>query len=237
MKKLKWIIPLLILLIILGGAAYLSTFRIKKITFEGNERVSAEEMEAYIFKSKYDKNPFLFYYKTKYEEQPQIPFVDRYDVEINSLDSITITVYEKNMIGCVKYMGSYLYFDKDGIVVESSDKSQKDIPLVTGIRFDYFILDSKLPVEKENIFDEILGITQQLDKYDIKVTKLNISSDMEISLYIDKVIVELGKDDDTMNDKIVDLSDMMSNLKDLSGTLDMKIYNSSQTGYTFKKNN
>ena len=59
---------------------------------------------------------------------------------------------------------------------------------------------------------------------------------MEISLYMEDVIVELGKDDATMNEKIADLSDLSGNLKGLSGTLDMKIYNESDTGYTFKKN-
>lgn len=237
MKKVKWIVISIIFVILILTVAILSTFRISTIKYEGNERVSNEEMDERIFVNEYDKNPFVFYFNTKYSEQPTIPFVDRYDVEIDSIDSITITVYEKDMIGYVMYMGSYLYFDKDGMVVESSDVTQDDIPLVSGISFEYFVLNEKLPVENENVFDEILGITQQLNKYKLDVDKINISSDMEISLYMDKVIVELGKDDETMNDKIADLSDLSQNLEGLSGTLDMKEYNESTTGYTFKKSN
>lgn len=236
MKKIKWIVIGVILLLIIVTVLILSTFRISTIKYEGNKRVSEEELDTRIFVNKYDKNPFVFYFKTKYSEQPEIPFVDRYDVEVDSLDAITITVYEKDMIGYVTYMGSYLYFDKDGMVVESSDVVQKDIPLVSGIGFEYFILNKKLPVENEKVFDEILGITQQLNKYKLSIDKINISSDMEISVYMDKVIVELGKDDETMNEKIADLSDLSENLRGLSGTLDMKIYNESDTGYTFKKN-
>lgn len=236
MKKIKWIVICTIILILIITVGILSTFKITTIKYEGNKRVSNEELDEKIFVTKYDKNPFIFYYKTKYKEQPEIPFVDKYDVEINSMDSITITVYEKDMIGYIMYMGSYLYFDKDGMVVESSDTVQEDIPLVSGLSFDYFILNKKLPVENEKVFDEILGITQQLNKYKLDIDKINISSEMEISLYMGEVIVELGKDDATMNDKIADLSDLSANLKDLSGTLDMKVYNESDTGYTFKKN-
>lgn len=236
MKKIKWIIIGVILLLLIITVGILSTFRITSIKYEGNKRVSEENLDERIFVNKYDKNPFVFYFKTKYREQPEIPFVDRYDVEIDSLHGITITVYEKDMIGYVMYMGSYLYFDKDGMVVESSDVTQDDIPLVSGISFEYFILNKKLPVENEKVFDEILGITQQLNKYKLDIDKINISSDMEISLYMEDVIVELGKDDATMNEKIADLSDLSGNLKGLSGTLDMKIYNESDTGYTFKKN-
>lgn len=236
MKKIKWIIIGVILLLLIITVGILSTFRITSIKYEGNKRVSEENLDERIFVNKYDKNPFVFYFKTKYREQPEIPFVDRYDVEIDSLYGITITVYEKDMIGYVMYMGSYLYFDKDGMVVESSDVTQDDIPLVSGISFEYFILNKKLPVENEKVFDEILGITQQLNKYKLDIDKINISSDMEISLYMEDVIVELGKDDATMNEKIADLSDLSGNLKGLSGTLDMKIYNESDTGYTFKKN-
>ena len=236
MKKVKWIIIGVIFLLLLITVGVLSTFRIATIKYEGNKRVSNEELDNRIFVNKYDKNPFVFYFKTKYSEQPEIPFVDRYDVEMDSLNSITITVYEKDMIGYVMYMGSYLYFDKDGMVVESSDVAQEDIPLVSGLSFEYFILNKKLPVQNEKVFDEILGITQQLNKYKLDVDKINISSEMEISLYMREVIVELGKDDETMNDKIADLSDLSENLKDLSGTLDMTVYNESNTGYTFRKN-
>jgi len=235
-KKIKWIIAGVVLLLIIITILILSTLRISTIKYEGNKRVSEEELDARIFINKYDKNPFVFYFKTKYNEQPEIPFVDRYDVEMDSFDEITITVYEKDMIGYVTYMGSYLYFDKDGMVVESSDVVQEDIPFVSGIGFEYFILNKKLPVENEKVFDEILGITQQLNKYKLSIDKINISSDMDISVYMEDVIVELGKDDETMNEKIADLSDLSENLKGLSGTLDMKVYNESGTGYTFKKN-
>ena len=41
-------------------------------------------------------------------------------------------VYEKSVAGYVEYMGRYMYFDQDGIVVESSETRTEGIPQVTG---------------------------------------------------------------------------------------------------------
>ena len=39
-----------------------------------------------------------------------------------------IIVYEKSVVGYVSYMSSYMYFDKDGIIVESASKKLLAFP-------------------------------------------------------------------------------------------------------------
>lgn len=46
--------------------------------------------------------------------------MDVMNVSILAPDTIKITVYEKALAGYVKYLDTYMYFDKDGYVVESS---------------------------------------------------------------------------------------------------------------------
>ena len=46
-----------------------------------------------------------------------------------------IIIYEKSIVGYVSYMSSYMYFDKDGIVVESSSSQLDGVPWVTGLDF------------------------------------------------------------------------------------------------------
>ena len=75
-------------------------------------------------------------------------------VRVDSPDSITIRVYEKSVAGYVEYMGRYMYFDRDGIVVESSETRTEGIPQVTGIRFDHVVLYEALPVKNTDIFQE-----------------------------------------------------------------------------------
>lgn len=206
----------------------------KNIIFEGNEKYTNDEMINFIFESKWDKNPFVIYFKTKYGKQKVIPFVDEYNIEIVSLNSVKVTVYEKKIIGYVSYMGTYMYFDKDGTVVESSLELLEGVPKVTGLEFDSIILHEKLPVEEDEVFDLILDTTQALKKYSIPVDKIYISGDKEVTLYIDEIEVMLGRNID-MDDKVRTLRDMMPNLEGLRGELDLKEYNTGDSGYTFKK--
>ena len=235
-RKKIIILTATIVIIICGIAGVLAMQRIseKNIIIEGNEKYTKEEMISFIFRSDWDRNPFVLYYKTKFSKQKVIPFVDEYDVKITSLNSVKITVYEKKIIGYVNYMGSNMYFDKDGTIVESSTEVIEGIPKITGLSFDSIILYETLPVGNDKVFRLILDTTQILQKYGISVDKIYISDNKEVTLYIEQIKVELGTGED-MNDKIRSLNDMLPNLQGLSGTLDIKKYNTNNDGYTFKK--
>ena len=155
-------------------------------------------------------------------------------MKITPLNSVKITIYEKKIIGYVNYMGSNMYFDKDGTIVESSTEVIEGIPKITGLNFDSIILYETLPVGSDKVFRLILDTTQILQKYRIAVDKIYISDNKEVTLYIEQIKVELGTGED-MNDKIRSLNDMLPNLQGLSGTLDIKKYNTNNDGYTFKK--
>ena len=78
----------------------------------------------------------------KYKDKgiEDIPFIQAMDVTIEAKDTIRITVYEKALAGYVSYLGQCVYFDKDGIVVETSTEETVGIPQVTGLKYDHVIL-------------------------------------------------------------------------------------------------
>lgn len=247
MKKL--IIGITVLLILGGIVFFCSTLRISltynnegeltgeggiSITFSGSNQYTDEELSEYLFDKEIQLNPFVFWWRDNFGEHVEIPFIEEYDVEMKGLTSFEVTFYDKSVVGYIEYMGSYKYFDKDGIVVESSAKLLPDIPYITGIDVDYIVLHSKLPVADDKIFDVLLDVTQLISKYNIEVERINISKDMDIKLYMDTVRVELGKNEH-LSEKMIDLRDIAPELKGVSGVLDMKVYNPQGTGYTLKK--
>lgn len=248
MKK-KLIIALILLLVLGAVFVFCSTRRINlsfnddgslvasggfAVKFSGSEKYTDKELADYLFPTEKSANPFVFWWTDKFGEHVEIPFIEAYDVELNGLKEFEVTFYEKSLVGYIEYMGSYKYFDKDGIVVESSSRLIDDVPFVTGIDVDYIVLHSKLPVEDERVFDLLLNLTQLLVKYDIDVEKINISKELEIKLYLESVRVELGTDKD-LSEKIMDLRDIIPNLGDASGVLDMKVLDVHGNGYTLKK--
>lgn len=246
----KKIIIILIIVLVLGGIfAFCATRQLNldydvdghlvaedgfRVKFVGSEKYTDEELASYLFTDRKSSNPFVFLFRSKFGECVEIPFIEAYDVELKGLNEYEVTFYEKSLVGYVEYMGSYKYFDKDGIVVESSSRLIEGVPYVTGIEVDYIVLHSKLPVDDEEVFDLLLDLTQLLTKYEINVEKINISEDLEMKLYLGSVRVELGTKED-LSDKIMDLKDIMPNLEGISGVLDMKIYDANGNGYTLKK--
>jgi cell division protein FtsQ len=155
-------------------------------------------------------------------------------VSIESKDTIRITVYEKALAGYVSYLGRYVYFDKDGIVVETSEEKTEGVPLVTGLQFDHVILHEPLPVEQPEVFDEILNITQQLAKYDLSADKIYFDSDYEVTLIFGEARISLGTNDD-LDEKIMKLQYILPDLQGKSGVLDMREYSEDTKTYTFEQ--
>lgn len=232
--KLKIVLLLLAILVILTIVLAMQRIDDKNIQIEGNNKYTKEEMLNYIFVSEWDRNPYVLYFKNKYGKVQKIPFVDAYQVKITGFNHVKIDVYEKKVIGYVKYMGTNMYFDKDGTVVESSLDTFSDVPPVTGLEFENIILYEKLPVKEEEVFSLILDTTQALQKYAIIVDKIYVSQEKQITLYMGDIQVLLGGDND-IDDKVRTLRDMSPNLSGLKGTLDIREYDENSKGYTFKK--
>ena len=227
----------MILAIVLLIGILLFATQIKEIEVTGNQHYTEEQIIDLIFDEKWSKNSAYCYYENKFQEPKSIPFIEEYKVEFQSPSKVRVVVFEKSVVGYVSYMSSYMYFDKDGIIVESSVEQLPGIPWITGMEFGHIVLHQPLPVANQDIFDQILNLTQVLSVNGVRVDKINYNSFLEAELTIGDIIVELGNDDD-LNGKVSELSDILPELTGLSGTLYLDSYdeNNSNPMYTFKKN-
>ena len=210
-----------------------SVFRVQNISVEGNVHYTSEEIEAMVLTDRLSYNSLYLSLKYRNKEIRDIPFIETMSVRVDSPDSITIRVYEKSVAGYVEYMGRYMYFDRDGIVVESSETRTEGIPQVTGIRFDHVVLYEALPVKNTDIFQEILSITQMLSKHQITTDKIYFNESNEITLYFDNIRAKLGKDN--LEEKVMRLEQILPNLLGESGVLDLQNYSEDRKNVTFQK--
>lgn len=201
----------------------------------GNVHYTEEEIKALVMDGAFGNNSLYLSMKYKNRGMEDIPFLDAMDVDILTPDTIKITVYEKALAGYVKYMGAYMYFDKDGYVVESSSIRTAGIPQVTGLSFDYIVLGQPLPVQEEYgaVFGTILNLTKLLNKYELSADRIYFHSDSEITVYFGNVKVALGDETDRLEDKIMRLPKMLPGLGGKEGTIQMQTYNE-KGDYTFK---
>ena len=233
-KKHRWGTLAVLFLAFALFAAGLYSLRITSIRYAGNTRYSDEEMSHLLFQESYELNPIYCFFASRYQEKKRIPFIETYDIEFVSWNSVEITVYEKGIAGYVDYKGHYMYFDKDGIVVESSQELLDGIVKIEGLDFEHIVLHQVLPVEKEEVFNLILSLTQMLTKYSIDVDKISFDAGMNIWIYRGDVVVQMGKDA-FLDEKMAKFKDMLPSLDGIVGTLYLDDYSEDREEFRFKK--
>ena len=98
------------------------------------------------------------------------------------------------------------------------------------------MLNKPLPVENQQIFEQIMNLTQVLSIYEIKADQIKYDSSGNATLIIGDIDVYLGDNKD-MNGKISELHDMLPELEGMSGTLYLDTYDENNSGmwYSFIK--
>lgn len=170
-------------------------FRVNRIVIVGSERYTEEEMKSYLMTERLDSNSLYLWIKYKYREKPNIPFVQDIGIELLDKNTIQVTVYEKLVTGCVKFMGEFMYFDKDGIIVETSSKKEEKIPQVIGLNFTKIALYEQLEIQKQSLFQTILDLTKLISQYDLSVDEISFDSDYNVTLNCGESTVLLGQHD------------------------------------------
>lgn len=220
---------------VLLAAVLLLTLRITEVKVTGNERYTREELVNILFPDSLSRNSLVCLFRNRFQEHVQIPFVEDYEIMFQGPGRVEVIVYEKSVVGYVSYMSSYMYFDKDGIIVESANEALPGIPLVTGLKFGQIVLYQKLPLEKEETFQEILNLTQVLSIYGLQVDRIQFGAYGEIVLYLQDIEVLLGSGGN-LNDKVSELNDMLPQLRGRRGILHLEDYDETniRAGYTFE---
>lgn len=236
-KKIGIILLALIVpaVVVLGAGYYImTTYKVRQVYVEGNVHYTEDEIKAIVMDGVLGNNSLYLSLKYRNRGVDGVPFVDTMDVQVLEPDTIKIIVYEKVLIGYVKFMDTYMYFDKDGYVVESSGVRTAGVPQITGLDFGYMAVGQELPVEDRGIFNNILNITNLLHKYGLNADKLYFNENGSVTAYFSNIQVALGSDMNTLGDKLMLLPELLPSLEGKSGTLQMETYSENGGSYMFK---
>ena len=233
--KVILIIIAVLLLILAGLYLYLvNAYRVTNVKVEGNLHYTEDEIKDMVMTGRYGNNSLYLSLKYRNKGVEDIPFIETMDVTILSPDSIRITVYEKALAGCIQYLGLYMYFDKDGTVVETSSETTPGVPIVTGLAYNEVILNRKLPIEDEEVFNTILNLTKMMEKYHLQADKIQFSSGTQVTLYFGNVRAKLGKAEN-LDEKLMNLQYVLPTLEGQSGEIRLENYSDTTQDITFEK--
>lgn len=223
-RGIKILLVLAAVAVLLGGLYYfLQTRTVTTVYVEGNVHYTSEEIEAMVLDSPLARNSLYLSMVYKDKEITGVPFIASMSVQVLSPDTVRIKVYEKSLAGYVEYLGRYIYFDKDGTVVESSDIKTAGVPQITGLSFDHMVLGEPLPVEEPEIFYRILTLTQALTKYQLAVDRIYFDGPEHMTLYFGKVKIVFGTDE-LLDEKMGLIQSLLPDLEGKEGTMSLENY-------------
>lgn len=222
---MRYLIRLVAVLVIVGTLVLLfyGVFRTESITVEGLSYYTEEEFLAQISGEVARKNTLLFRLEQFRNGEQRVPYIESYDITTEGKNVIKIQVYEKILVGCVKVMGQYLYFDKDGYVTETSVEPLPGVPLVKGLEFDRIVLYEKLKIQKDGLYDIILNITKLVKEYEIPAKSIIFNGKGEVELEVGTSSVSLGRRS-AYNLPLQKLADILPSVSERSLYIDLSGY-------------
>lgn len=235
MKK-GHIILIIVLAVLLGGVIFYNSYKLDEITISGCTVVDEKLVKEMLEKSGYANNSIKLYIGNRINPVSDIPFVDKMDVDFVTKNKVNVTVYEKSIAGCVEYMDAYIFFDKDGIILDSKAKRIKGIPCIKGLEFESWEKNGKLPISDQKKFQLILTITQLIEKYELDIDGIKFTTENEILLMHGNITIELGEGE-YLAVQMMNLGSILEGLEGMEGTLHMKDFNSDDASASFSRKN
>lgn len=221
-KNRKWLI-LAAVLIVLVLCIFL--FRVKKVTVEGNTFYNETQMAEMFQSNILEKNLLTFWLLDKLSLTPDLAFIREYEVTYPSMNEVHIKLYEKTIVAGIAYINQYIYFDKDGMVLQSTDKPVKGIPLFETKNLTTFTLYAKVQMEDDELLTQILNLSNLFQHYGITWDKVQFNEKNEAFLYSGNIKVNLGKREN-YDEQMSALSSVLKQAlqKKMAGEIDLADY-------------
>lgn len=224
MRNIPWklVIPVTVVCLIVILAL---VFRVTKVTVEGNTLYSEETVAAEVCGTVLDKNTITAFIKNHLGFTAELPYVREYEISYPGIHEIHIKLYEKKIIAGIAYMNQYIYFDKDGVVLRSTNEELLDIPLFETKTMTTFTLYEKVQMQDEELLKQILNLSNLFQHYGVSWDKVVFDTDNAAFLYTGDIKVSLGRKD-SYDEQISALSSVLATAKEkgLAGEIDMTNY-------------
>ncbi len=189
----------LLFIVVAAIVFYLVSFRLENIEFRNDSIYTDEEIRSRLFTGgRLDDYTQFFAWRINRSSKKHIPFIEKTDVEIVDRNSVIIYVYGKSVAGCVEHMGKYMHFDREGIVVESTDTPLDSIAMVEGFDFEKVVQGEKLEMGNTDLFETLMTILKALEKNGLSAERVVFGLRNDITLYMggDRILLGIDGDND-----------------------------------------
>lgn len=233
-KYRKWWIILAVAAVVAGCLFF---FRVTEVTVEGNTYYSQSEIVKQFQDNVLERNVLSFLLLDKLSLTPELPYVREYEITYPSVNHVHIRLYEKTVVAGIAYINQYIYFDNEGMVLETTEEPKEGIPLFETKSLTTFSRYSKIHMEDASLLEQILNLANLFLHYEINWDTVKFNDKNEVLLYAGDITVKLGKRDN-YDEQVSALAGILEQAQQekLKGTMDLSGYDAKGT-VIFKEDN
>ena len=222
-------------LVIAGGVFFVLFFcNIEKVNMSGNTILVEEEIKQDLFVDEYDKNAVILILRNKFKPRQDIPFVESMDITMQSLNTISVKIKEKELSGYLMDADkNRIYYNSDGKVQEISKLKVKGVPrVVPEGEMSAVSVGADIPV-REKSRRELLALQRDLKNNEIKVSRIEISEEGNFTMYHKDIIIKMGTASG-MTEKVMRLKYILPKVKKKIGILHLEDWTEGNTDIVFE---
>lgn len=222
-----------VLIGVVAGCLTTQAFNVTTFIVDNGINVSAAEVKKYLLDVK-EKNIFLVNTAEVEKSIETHPYIYKAEINRRLPNGLEVTYNERKPYAVIKYIESYVLIDKYGSVLEiKKENNQPNLPIIYGVEAEEFVPGQKLSGIANLKFKNIVYLLETVEHTGFKYTisEINYTNTDEMRIIISEINVEIIYgliENEILNDKITYLNEVLKQLEDKKGTLDISSNNYSE---------
>lgn len=225
------IVMLLLTMANIVVATFLLTF-VQRIDISETTHVQKSQILQWFKEDPYTLNSIYAVGKHKMAPPETPAYLQSVKVGWSAPWAIKIDVQEKQIVGCIMFEETYVYFAEDGTVMLKGSQVLEGIPIIEGLNAEEAALYGTLTFEDKKVFSYVVNISEQIKKNELKPDRLVWEED-SMNLYFGEIRVCLGKLN--FDEKLVELPPILERLEGKKGTLHLEHYSEMSKNISFEE--
>lgn len=233
-KAWKMIAAAVAVLILAGVIFFFTYFRVEYVEVMDSSYYTEAEVKEMALRGPMAGNSVLAPMLYTTEEVGDIAFVEGFTVTQINRNTICVSVKEKQIVGCIPYLDSYIYFDREGYFIESSKIRDEAIPFFDGIQVNQVVKDAKLPIKGSTVLNTAVALATIFEKNQTIPDHIQFDDNYHINLIYGDIIVQLGEDE-LLEDKMSRAIAILPTLMGKKGILHLETVTENNKKVTFEE--
>lgn len=213
---------------------FFTFFKVENVEVMDSNYYTKEEVKQMALRGPMAANSVLAPILYTTDEAGDIAFVEGFTVTQINRNTICISVKEKKIVGCIPYLDSYIYFDREGNFVESSRERDESIPFFDGIQVKQVIKNEKLPIKGSTVLNTAVALATIFEKNQTIPDHIQFDDNYQINLIYGDIVVQLGKDE-LLEDKMSRVIAILPTLQGKKGVLHLESVTENNKKVTFEE--